>query len=166
MKKSILYVITVLFAFLSCQEKATNRSKHDSSSVAIENKQKDTESIREIFETMTDGFKNNDLTGFYDSLHENAIIIDGAGNEIYDKENIVNHFETRLATKDIKLTSWKLHEIIVSDSLALSRAEYQITYLENGEVIGNTDSNWHIVWKKSKTGAWQIVREIFNEREG
>jgi ketosteroid isomerase-like protein len=70
-----------------------------------------------------------------------------------------------LATKDIKLTGWKLHELILADSLALGKAEYQITYLENGKVIGDTDSNWHIVWKKNQKGTWQILREIFNERE-
>ncbi len=44
---------------------------------------------------MTDGFKNNDLSGFYDELDEKAIIVEGNGKEVYDKSNIVNHFESR-----------------------------------------------------------------------
>lgn len=162
MKKSILLSLCAFFVFTACQNETNNTPQKPQISAA-EIKQKDTKAINDIFKKMTDGFRNNDLSGFYDALDEKAIIIEGNGNEVYDKPNIVNHFESR--TRFVKLTGWKLYELILADSLALSKADYQITYLENEKEVGKTDSNWHIVWKKDNQGNWKILREIFNEKE-
>ncbi|MEP0266091.1 hypothetical protein [Dokdonia sp.] len=164
MKNSIILFLVTFFAITSCKRNMVNNSENEQTFIT-NHRQKDIQMIQESFEKMTNGFKNNSLSEFYELLDEKAIIIDGNGNEVYDKTNIVAHFKSRLKTKKIKLTSWKLHELIVSDSLALSKAEYQITYLENEEIIGYTDSNWHIVWKKNTIGDWQILREIFNEKK-
>lgn len=162
MKKSILFSLFTFFTFIACQNDTSNNSQKNEIS-PVEIKQKDTQAINAIFKKMTDGFKNDDLSGFYDALDEKAIIIEGNGNEVYDKANIVNHFESR--TRFVKLTGWKLYELILADSLALSKADYQITYIENEEEVGKTDANWHIVWKKDNQGNWKILREIFNEKE-
>lgn len=164
MKKSIVFLLVTFFIITSCKKSEINTSQNKQT-VVMEHKQKDTQIIQGLFEKITNGFRNNSLSEFYDALDENAIIIDGEGNEIYNKSNIVTHFKSRLKTKDIKLTGWKLYELIVSDSLAISKADYQITYLENEKIIGDTDANWHIVWKKNNAGDWLILREIFNEKK-
>ena len=95
MQKSIIYALFAFFVFTACQNNTSNTSQKEKIS-AVKMKQKDTQAINDIFKKMTDGFKNNDLSGFYDALDEKAIIVEGNGKEVYDKSNIVNHFESRM----------------------------------------------------------------------
>lgn len=162
MKKAFIFSAFIFVFLCSCQN--SNSPQASTSVEKVENHESDRDLILGEYEKIVNGFRNNDFSFFYNALDNDAITIDGSGKEMYGKQRIVSFFDDIMKNVDVELTDWKLHELIVADSLAIGRAEYTARFYDSKDYDEVANSNWHIVWKKNSNGAWKILREIYNDK--